>query len=244
MKIIISGISGDLGSVLANELVRKNGDDVSIIGTMRRKLRANERFPGNVHLIDGCDLTNPENCAVVSDAARRLFDGPFGFIHCVGDFKDHEPFLAVSAESAIKVFESNVTTLLNMTKALIPLMIESGGGSSIAFSCNSVMHNYPCMSPFTAAKAAIDSLMRSLANEFSGDQLRFNSIVLSSLKTGKERISKPHGDFENFIPVEDMLPIIEFLLSPGAYLVNGNAIGVFKHSDTYFNTGYFQRVAK
>lgn len=241
-QIIISGVSSDLGSILVNELARET--DAKIIGTMRRARRTDDQFPRNVYLIDNCDLASVENCVHVAEVAGSLFTGPFGFIHSVGDFNDHQPFLLQGADSAAKVFESNVTTLHCILYALIPLMRQSGGGSTVAFSCNSVRHGYPWMASFTAAKAAIDSMMRSLANEFSGDNLRFNSIVLSSLKTEKERISKPHGDFQNFIPPIELLPIVDFLLSPEAYLVNGNAISVFRHSDDFFNTGYFQRVMK
>jgi NAD(P)-dependent dehydrogenase (short-subunit alcohol dehydrogenase family) len=100
------------------------------------------------------------------------------------------------------------------------------------------------MSAFTAAKSAVESLMRSMANEFSGDGLRFNSLVLASLQTAKVYASKPHGDFDNFIPPMQLVPIVRFLLSDASGLVNGNAINVFKHSDAFYHTGYFERVAR
>jgi len=100
------------------------------------------------------------------------------------------------------------------------------------------------MASFTAAKSAVESLVRSLANEFSGDGMRFNSLVLASVKTKKVKQSKPHGDFLHFIPPSDILPVIKFLLSGDAYLVNGNAINLFKHSDQFYHAGYFERVAR
>lgn len=241
-QIIITGISGDLGGILAKALA--NDSDVTLIGTMRRKRMATDRFPKNVNVLDDCDLTKPECCAQVAATAHQLFTGPFGFIHSVGDFLDHVPFLNIDSEKASRIFESNVITLCNILRALIPVMQAKRGGSSIAFSCSSVTYRYPWMASFTASKAAVDSLVQSLAHEFSGDALRFNSLVLSSLKMEKERKSKPHGDFENFIPPLDLVPIIQFLLSPESYLINGNAITVYRHSDRFYHTGYFERVAK
>jgi NAD(P)-dependent dehydrogenase (short-subunit alcohol dehydrogenase family) len=241
-EVIIAGISGVLGSIIARELA--NDIDVQIIGTMRRKRTATDKFPNNINVIDDCDLAKSECCVRVAETASHLFKGPFGFIHSVGHFRDHISFHEIDTVEANRIFESNATTFYNILHALVPVMKAKGGGSSIAFSCNSVRYNYPWMSSFTASKAALDSLVRSFANEFSGLALRFNSLELASLKTEKEHTSKPHGDFENFIPPEDLVPVIRFLLSPESYLVNGNSISLFKHSDQFYHTGYFERVEK
>jgi NAD(P)-dependent dehydrogenase (short-subunit alcohol dehydrogenase family) len=241
-QIIITGISSELGNVLAREFAK--GEGVQIIGTMRRAITAADKFPGNVLVIDGCDLTKPDCCRQLADTAKKRFKGPFGFIHSVGDFWNHVPFLDFGSEKANQMFMSHVTTFYNVLQTLIPLMQSHKSGSCIAFSCNSVRYNYPWMASFTASKNAVDSLIRSLANEFSGDGLRFNSLVLASVKTQKVHDSKPHGDFEHFIPPVDIAPVIRFLLSPEAYLVNGNAISLFQHSDEFYNTGYFDRIAR
>lgn len=241
-QIIITGISSELGGILARELAKERG--VKIIGTMRRKRTVKDKFPRNIHLLDGCDLTKPECCSKVSTAAERLFKGRFGLIHCVGDFWHHVPFLECDPKKAKTMFESHVTTLYNTLQSLIPIMKGRKGGSVVAFSCNSTLYHYPWMTAFTASKSAVDSIITSLANEYSGDNLRFNSLRLSSLKTEPVRRSKPHGDFVHFTPPGHIVPVVRFLLSPEAYLVNGNTISIFKHSDEFYRQGYFERVSK
>src|SRR5207253_1110551 len=140
-------------------------------------------------------------------------------IHSVGNFWNHDPFLQVGPAQATQMFESHVNTLYNAFQSLIPVMQSKGGASCIAFSCNSVKYNYPWMASFTASKAAVESLMRSLANEFSVDGIRFNSLVLASVKTQKVHDSKPHGDFEHYIAPEELVPIVRFLISHEARLV-------------------------
>jgi NAD(P)-dependent dehydrogenase (short-subunit alcohol dehydrogenase family) len=240
--IVLTGISSELGAILATELAKD--PDVQIIGTMRRAVRSEDTFPSNILVLDRCDLTDAECCARIADTVTQNFTSAFGFIHSVGDFWDHKPFLDLTMEQAQKVFESHVGTLYNTSKILLPVMQAKGGGSCITFSCNSARYNYPWMAPFTASKSAVDSLVRSLANEFSGQNIRFNSLVLSSLRTEKVRKSKPHGDFAHFIPPKDIVPIIRFLLSKAASLINGNMINLFVHSDDFYNSGYFRRIAK
>lgn len=241
-QILITGISSELGGVLARKLAENS--DVKILGSMRRKLRSKEKFPDNVRVIDGCDLSHPECCQALGDTVQEMFTGPFGFVHSVGDFWDHVPFGEFEASKAMTMFSSHVTTYYNVLQALVPLMRAAGGGSCVAFSCNSVRYNYPWMASFTAAKSAVESITRSMANEFSGDGLRFNALVLASVKTQQVRESKPHGDFAHFITPEDIAPVVKFLFSTEAYLVNGNAIALFQHSDEFYNKGYFQRIAK
>ena len=56
-QVIITGISSELGTVLATELAKKSG--IQIIGTMRRAKKATDKFPPSILVIDGCDLTQP-----------------------------------------------------------------------------------------------------------------------------------------------------------------------------------------
>lgn len=241
-QIVITGISSELGSVLAKELARGKG--VQIIGTMRRAKKAADTFPRNVYVIEGCDLTKSDCCQQIANAAKKQFKGPFGFIHSVGDFWEHVPFLDFTPEKAGRMFASHVATLYNVLQSLVPLMRSHKGGSCVAFSCNSVRYNYPWMASFTASKSAVDSLVRSLSYEFAGEGLRFNSLVLASVRTKKVHDSKPHGDFAHFIPPKDIVPVIKFLLSKDSYLMNGNAINLFRHSQQFYRTGYFQRIEK
>lgn len=210
-NIIIGGVSSDLGRVLAKELACVRGR--VIVGTTRQDSEVRLGLPAGVKIISKCDLADDSACSVLAEEAS-CFDGPFGYIHSVGNFWEHVPFNEWNSENAAEMWNSHVHTLYVVLQKLVPVMIAKGGGSTIAFSCNSVRYNYPWMTAFTAAKSAVDCLIRSLANEFAEHDLRFNSLVLSSLHTAKVADSKPNGDVDNFIPPCDLLPTIEFLMSP------------------------------
>src|ERR1017187_380706 len=124
-NIIIAGISSELGRVMAKELAKVKG--VRILGTMRRKATGVDKFPGNVEILDECDLTNVYCCNRVAELADKRFKGPIGFIHSVGDFGDHVPFLEVSPQKASQMFSSHVATLYNILQSLVPLMRAKGG---------------------------------------------------------------------------------------------------------------------
>ena len=110
-QIVITGISSELGGILARSLALKS--DVEIIGTMRRKKTQHDKFPANVSILDNCDITKLECCHQVAEIVKQNFNNPFGFIHSVGDFWDHVPFEEFETENASRMFESHVTTLDN-----------------------------------------------------------------------------------------------------------------------------------
>ncbi|UYO42187.1 SDR family oxidoreductase [Rhodopseudomonas palustris] len=242
-QYVVAGISSDIGRIIAQEL--SSDPLVQIVGTMRRAHSDDtDVFGNNVEIVDRCDLTTELGCSRLASLVDDRFDRPFGYIHSIGEFWEHVPFLSVSPQQARTMLESHVATLQSALYALIPLMRARGGASCIAFSCNSVRYNYPWMASFTTSKAAIESLIRSLANEFAGDGLRFNSLTLASVKTDKVHASKPHGDFEHYIEPKELVPIVRFLMSEEAHLINGNAISLFEHSPRYYREGYFERISK
>jgi NADP-dependent 3-hydroxy acid dehydrogenase YdfG len=241
-NFLITGISSGLGSILAQELAKLPG--AQIIGTMRRERRVNNRFPGDIKIIDRCDLLNDEDNAYLSSVALHTFEQPFCFIHSVGETTEHESFLDFPAVKAKSMFDSHVMTFYNALQHLIPVMKVRGGGNCLAFSCNSTKYNYPLMATFTAAKNAIDSLVRSLANEFSCDKIRFNSLALSTVWSEREVKLKPHGDTAHYLLPEDIAKIIPFLTSDDAHLMSGNSISLFEPSETFFRTGYLERIKK
>lgn len=239
-QVLIAGINSDLGRVLAREL-SKDGS-VKVVGSTRLSAGQLANVPAAAIIYD-CDLTVASRAEELSNEAGTHFDGPFGYVHCVGNFCFHESFRDLSPTQAADMFRSHVETLYNAIHAIQPIMEGLGGGSVVAFSCNSVKYNYPLMAAFTAAKSAVESLTRSLANELSGAGVRMNALQLASLKTQKVIESKPHGDHANFVCPNEVVPIVRFLLSAEARLLNGSVMNVFQHSPGYYRSGYFQRVA-
>src|SRR6266849_2435609 len=101
-SIVITGISSELGNIAAHEFAREDGSQ--IIGTMRRSLRADDGFPPNIHVFENCDLTKPECCMSLARLASEKFSEAFGFVHSVGDFWEHVPFLDFGPDQARKMF--------------------------------------------------------------------------------------------------------------------------------------------
>ncbi len=240
-SFIITGANSHIGKGLVHHLIKESNINLLLISrshdTELKKLVCD-----NISYFSGIDLTNQGKLAELQNHADKQFDGPFNFIHSVGSFWHHVPFSELNTTDAQKMMDSHYTTLYGACQNLLPLMIKKGGGRIIAFSCNSVNHNFPNMAAFTSAKAAVESLIKCLAHEYAQHNIVANSLALSSMQTEEVRASKPFGDYEHYIPVKELCTTINELLSMDSNIVNGNTINCYKYSDSYYNQGYFQRI--
>ncbi len=238
-NLIVLGASSDIGKSLLQKASKDSS--LSILAVSRseslHKLEASSR----INFLSGYDLTS-ENClAQLSSKAKELFEGPITVVHCVGDFWHHKPLVDTKFSEIASMLTSHVLTLFGIAKYLTPVLIENGGGQLIAFSCNSVIYNYPDMAPFTASKAAIESFTKSYANEYAGYGISACAVALPTIRTPKVLLEKVDGDHKNYVTPEDLASFIldELLTMP--QIVNGNVVKLFKHSSTFYNKSYYDR---
>ncbi len=240
MNLIIMGSNSDIGKEITNLVLKSNVENALFVS--RSKLNIDYKIDQNrFHILDGIDLTLVEDLELVSKKAKEIFNKEFTVIHSVGDFWQHKPLDQCNVNMADSMMKSQYLTLYGVIHSLIPIMKDVGGGRFIAFSCNSVNYNYPELAPFTASKAAIEALIKCVANEYSMENIYANAIALPTIKTEKVSISKPNGDQSNYITGAELAEIIINEISTLSKYITGNVIKVFKHSDTFYSKSYFER---
>lgn len=240
---LITGATSALGTAIAFSLIEKFRDECNLLLVSRSHSKELELLENsNVIYLSGVDLLGDNINDQILPSAKKLFEGSFNLIHSAGDFWFHNSFFEINTSEAQKMMDSHYGTLYNVLQNILPLMIKNGGGKVLTFSCNASEYNFPNMLPFTAAKTAVDATIKCIAHEFANKNIVANSIALSSLKTPHNKDSKPNGDFDNYLDLRELsYNVIEIAeLSNG--LVNGNVIHCYKHSDSYYNEGYFQRI--
>lgn len=238
---VITGATSYLGREIINYL---SLDENNKIIAISRKSQKNEAYTNNanVHRLEGIDLLVKDCLAIMTEKVKMLFNESFHVINCTGYYKGQKDFEKVSFEESNEIFESNYTTVYNTALYLLPLIKDRKGGHFIGFSCNSVRFNYPQMAPFTAAKSALESLIRTIANEQYAFGVIANSFQLSTLLTEHEVEVKPNGDHENWLKPIEVAYYIESFIQQPMPISNGNSINLYHHSDSFFNKSYFERI--
>ena len=234
-NILITGANSDLGKCLIERFSK--APENKLLAVSRQKV---QNQIGNVDYLDGIDLEKEEDLEKLAERVNDTFCDKFILIHSVGNFWYHKSIQKTSFPEATKMMDSHYNTLYGTIQCLMPIFRKNKGGKIIAFSCNSVGYSYPEMAAFTSAKAAVETLIKCIANENSKYGVVANAIALSTIKTEKVESSKGSKYHKDYITTDELIEVVQDL-TEASPLINGNIVKVLKHSEFFYNEGYFQR---
>lgn len=154
------------------------------------------------------------------------------FVHCAGEM-NMLPLRALSIEAFIKTYAIHVFAPAMLIKVLISRKYNSNALTSVVFiSSNISERGAKAFSVYGSSKAALDGLMRNLAMELA-PKVRINSILPGGMVTNmteeiladdkfreKSKMNYPLGIGKP----EDIVPMVEFLLSENASWITGQSI--------------------
>ena len=238
--IIITGASSEIGSALARHLLAK-GEAKLLFTSRTRPVPADLLESSSALVLSGIDLTEQEGLQNLLETATGYFRGPFALVHSVGDFWFHKGLEQTTLAEAHRLYTGHYLSLFGVLHFMLPLMAQLGGGRILALSCTSVGFSHPEMSPFTSAKAAVESLIRCTANEWANRGVSANAIALSTVATQQVLDSKPLAMDENYLTLEELCQLVSDLLRISSPYLSGNVIRPLKYSKTYYHTSYFDR---
>jgi 3-oxoacyl-[acyl-carrier protein] reductase len=182
---IITGAAGGVGGATAAALHRR-GYHVALLDRDgdRARDRADALDPsGSTALGLAADVGDSECVTTaVRTAADRL--GPVGLVvNGAGVPMSAVPFEHVSAEEWSRSYQVNVMGIVHTTAAALPALRAAGGGCVVNVTSVAGARSRAGLSAYCAAKAAADSLTRTMALELAPDGIRVNAIAPGSLDT-------------------------------------------------------------
>lgn len=161
-------VTGGLSGLGAASAARLRADGVRVITA--------DRVPGADVLLDVSDS------AAVSAAAASL--GPVDIvINSAGVVGPNAPLWEVTDEQWRDVFEVNVLGVFSMCRAFVPGMRERGWGRIVNFASMAGKDGNPNLSAYSASKAAVIALTKSLGKELATDGVLVNAIAPAVIAT-------------------------------------------------------------
>jgi 2-hydroxycyclohexanecarboxyl-CoA dehydrogenase len=147
-------------------------------------------------------------------------------------------FTDIKFEDWQRVIDVNLNGVFHCIQAVLPDMIEAGWGRIVNISSSSTHSGQPFMSPYVAAKSAVNGLTKSLALEYGPSGITVNAVPPGFIDTPMLRKSEARGllgDTQKQIeatPVrrigrpEDIAAACAFLISDEAGYITGQILGV------------------
>ncbi len=143
-------------------------------------------------------------------------------------------FSLMRAEDIQRALGVNLECPIHLTHACSRVMLSQGSGAIINISSVNALRGHAGVAVYSATKAALDGLTRSLARELGPRGVRVNSVAPGYFEsdmvepltdTQRHRIIRrtPLGRLGK---IEDIVSVVEFLVSPAAQFVTGQTIVV------------------
>lgn len=137
----------------------------------------------DVLVLDG-DVTRSADVSALVGEAERAFGKLDLLVNNVGDFLVMGPLETMSEDDCDRVLTTNLTQVMKVTRALIPLLRKAAPGSGvISVSSIEAFRGIPNCVVYGAAKAGITGFTQSLALELAPEGIRVNAIAPETTDT-------------------------------------------------------------
>jgi NAD(P)-dependent dehydrogenase (short-subunit alcohol dehydrogenase family) len=220
-NFVITGAFGALGAALA-DAAKKGGARLALIDFVAP---SHAPADGGDVVLGSVDLGNEAAAAqAISTAAERL-GGVDALFNVAGGFRWE---LIEPEGSAIwsAMFQINLMTCLNASRAAIPHLKQSAHGRIVNVGANAALKAAAGMGAYTASKAGVHRLTESLAEELKPTGVTVNAVMPSIIDTPANRADMPSADFSTWVAPAQLAAVMLFLASEQAQAITGALVPV------------------
>ncbi len=182
-KALVTGGVRGVGRGVVLALARAGVDVVTcyrqeseLVASLERELKE----IGGRHAVVRADIADPAQVTVLLDRVRETLGGLDLVVNNAGAIS-HVPYAELSPQEWRRIIDTNLTAPHLIIQQALPLLAE--GASVVSIGSKSSEVGIPLRAHYTATKAALRGLTRSLAKEFGGRGLRFNVLALGVIET-------------------------------------------------------------
>ncbi|KAB2388702.1 SDR family NAD(P)-dependent oxidoreductase [Actinomadura montaniterrae] len=192
------------------------------------------------------DLAGADITADVTDekALRCLVDdlGPVDvLVNSAGIVGPNEPLLKTTPEQWRRVFDVNVLGTVNTLRTFVPGMRERGWGRVVNFASMAGKDGNPDLSIYSASKAAVIALTKSIGKELATSGVLVNAIAPAVIATPMNEATAPEvlAHITSLIPMrrigrpEEVAELVAFLSSDRVSFSTGAVYDISGGRATY-----------
>ena len=231
-KIIVTGASGGIGNSII-EMLSKYGAKVLASGTKLEKLEELKSKFDNVEILK-FDISNIDKVEEFIENATNQLGGNLDCIVNNAGITQDNLAIRMSIDEWKKVIDINLTSTFLLSKFSIKKMLKSKSGKIINITSVVGHTGNLGQANYTASKAGIIAMSKSLAIEYAKKNININCISPGFIKTAMT--DKIDEKFKEIIlskipsarlgTPEDVANAVLFLASDQSNYINGETIHV------------------
>ena len=234
--IIVTGAARGIGRVIALECARR-GANIAFnfvkSQAQAENLTSEIQSLGVKALAFQCDVGELKAVREMVNAVKKEFGAIDGLVNNAGLTRD-KVIVMMSEEDWEQVLRTNLTGPFNFIRAAAFMMMKAKRGAILNITSISGLIGLPGQANYSASKAGLVGLTKSMAKEVGRLGVRVNALALGFVETDMtaalpEQNKKQALDMiplGRFGRVEDVAPTAAFLLSDAASYITGAVINV------------------
>jgi len=233
---IVTGASGGIGRAIAASLAEAGA--TVVVGYARNAQSAEELVQslaakGQTALAVQADISTGEGAEALVKETLDKFGRVDILVNNAGITRD-TLLLRMKEEDWDSVLDTNLKGIFLCTKAVARPMMKARFGRIINIGSVSGLLGVPGQANYSAAKAGLIGLTRSVARELGSRKITVNAVVPGAIDTGMllELNEEQRAAYLKQIPLErfgrpeDVAAAVTFLAGPGAEYITGQTLAV------------------
>ena len=231
-NIIVTGASGGLGNSIVKKLY-ENGANILATGTKKEKLDDLKSQFNNIKILSFDISQMDEIDKFMENATEELGGNLYCIVNNAGITRDNLA-IRMSSDEWKKVIDVNLTSTFLLSKSAIKKMLKNKQGKIINITSVVGHTGNLGQANYTAAKAGIVAMSKTLAIEYAKKNININCISPGFIKTAmtdkldvkfKEAIISKIPSARLGEP-DDIANVVLFLCSNQSSYINGETIHV------------------
>lgn len=223
--VMVTGAAGNLGQAVAAAFASQ-GARLVLLDRQLQSLQAAFGDEGDHRLFLAVDLLDGPQVAAALAAAVARFGRVDVLCNLAGGFRMGEAVHETADNTWDLLMDINARTLLNTARAVVPHMLQSGGGKIVNVGAYAAQKGAAQMGAYCASKSGVIRLTEAMAAELRSRNINVNCVLPTIIDTPENRAAMPAADPRDWVAPQDLASVIVFLASSAARAIHGAAVPV------------------
>ena len=235
---IVTGGAGGIGAAIAGRLASEGAtvvvSDVNLEAA-QAVAQAIEAAGGKARAM-AADIASGEACRGLVQAVASEFGRIDVLVNNAG-INRRGNLLALSEDDWHSSFAVNLDAMFHLCRAVLPGMIEAGGGAIVNTASQWGLYPAPGHIAYNVTKAAVASFTQNLARDYAPQKIRVNAVCPGEIHTpmleaGVLRSGRTIADLDRMVPFgrigrpEEVAALVAFLASDEAAFMCGSLVEI------------------
>ncbi|HET9251898.1 MAG TPA: SDR family NAD(P)-dependent oxidoreductase [Candidatus Eisenbacteria bacterium] len=173
------------------------------------------------------DVTREDSMREAVDRVAGSLGGLRVLVHVAGGYAGGVAVEAVEEDALRHMMELNLHSAFWAAKHVIPHAKRAGAGRLLFVSSRGAVVHSSGAAPYAAAKAGLNALVGTLAQELLATGVTANAVMPSMVDTPANRKEMPNADHASWVQPGEIAELLLFLASERASATSGALIPIY-----------------